>query len=71
MRAYFAFSIGLPPIDPLLSSRNMYSPLTISMSVSKLPDYRAASCASFKASVQNLGMNETITEEPASVRPKV
>lgn len=71
MSASFAFSIGFPLIDPLRSRTKMYSPLTPSISVSKDYAFTAANSASLRSRVQNLGMKETITEDPESVRPMV
>jgi len=60
-----------PLIDPLRSSKKMYSPLTESMSVYKAEDFRAAILESSRLRLQNLGMKETITVELESVLPKV
>ena len=70
IKAYFAFSILLPPIDPLLSNRKMYYPFAFSISVSTFFPATEALYASSMLRLQNLGMKESIAVDPASVLPK-
>jgi len=71
IKAYFAFLMGVPPIDPLLSKRKKYSPLAESILVSKLSAFNASFFASYRFNEQNFGINDTITVEPLSVLPSV
>ena len=70
IRNFLAFYILVPFMDPLRSSRKMYSPLTASMSVYNTEDFSAATLESSRLRLQNLGMKETITVELESVLPK-
>jgi hypothetical protein len=71
INAYFAFFIGVLPIDPLLSKRKKYSPLAESILVSKLSAFNASFLASYRFNVQNFGIKDTITLEALSVLPSV
>jgi hypothetical protein len=67
IKADFAFYIDEPVIEPLLSSRKMYYPLALSMSVSIYLPSTEALYASSRLNSQNFGMNDNIADDPASL----
>ena len=71
IRACFAFSILLPSIDPLRSSKKIYYPRALSISVSYGLPVTEALYASSSFKVQNLGINEIAAVELRSVRPRI
>ena len=70
IKAYLAFSIFSPYIDPLLSSRKIYYPLASFTSVSVFFPFNEALRASSRLRWENLGINDRTAVEAASVFPK-
>jgi hypothetical protein len=69
INAYFAFYIGFPLIDPLLSKIKTYSPLTDYMSISRFIPFLAAYSAILTSKEANFGMKEIITDVLESLLP--